>query len=187
MKAEKSTATEGRERVGRSPRRDRRGGSGLVDIRFVSARTRPERLLAEAYTQKRPFDLRIAVRLTARCGARRAGIESSFEQQIPLLDAKARIAKGLASSPDSADWLYFEGRAEMLSRTTDAAISSLARALNVRPDDSAIMADLGAAYALRAQADNRVVDYSAAIEYPDAGASYQACFSRGGVQPRCLV
>ena len=129
-----------------------------------SVRTQPAQLLAQAYTQSRPFDLRIAGAAHSPVRPAKRGIESPFDQ-IPLLDAKARIAKGLASSPDSADWLVLQGRAEMLSRTTDGAISSLARALNVRPDDPAIMADFGTAYALRAQADNRVVDYSAAIEY----------------------
>src|SRR5262245_34956326 len=142
------------------------GAAGTAWWIYVSSvRTHPARLLAEAYTQKRPFDLRIAGAAHSPVRLARRGIESSSEQPTPLLDAEARIAKGLASSPESADWLVFQGRAEMLSRTTDAAISSLARALNVRPDNPAIMADLGAAYALRAQADNRVVDYSAAIEY----------------------
>src|SRR5262249_5913440 len=84
------------------------------------------------------------------------------------LEAMARIVSALAKNPDNAAWLGFRARAEVLSNDAERAIATLTRALDQRPDDSELMADLGTAYALRAETADRIVDYAYAIE----------CFSR---------
>jgi tetratricopeptide (TPR) repeat protein len=56
-------------------------------------------------------------------------------------------------------------RAEMLESDPEAAISTLQHALERKPDDPGLLAALGMAYALRADAQNRAVDYGFAIDY----------------------
>jgi tetratricopeptide (TPR) repeat protein len=56
-------------------------------------------------------------------------------------------------------------RAEMLLRDPEAAIATLQHALEQKPGDADLLADLGMAYALRAEAQNRGVDYGEAIDY----------------------
>jgi tetratricopeptide (TPR) repeat protein len=123
----------------------------------------PSRLIAKAYTQQRPFELRIP-------GAEHAAIRQerramgSFQRPPALLEAEARIARELEKSPDSVKWLALRARAEMLGWDTDTAIATLQRALEQKPGDPDLLADLGVAYALRAEAQNRDVDYGYAID-----------------------
>jgi len=62
-------------------------------------------------------------------------------------------------------WLTLRARAEMLAGDHEPAIATLHRVLERKLGDPDVLADLGMAYALRAEAQNRKVDYSAALEY----------------------
>src|SRR5215469_16101144 len=53
----------------------------------------------------------------------------------------------------------------MLRQNYNDAISILNRAIDSQPDDMSLLADMGTAYALRSEAENRDVDYGYAIEY----------------------
>jgi tetratricopeptide (TPR) repeat protein len=89
-------------------------------------------------------------------------------------------------------WLELRARAEMLGRDPDTAISTLQRALERKPDAPGLTADLGMAYALRAEVSNRNIDYGYAIEYlgrslkarPDDSV---AIFNRAIVYERMLL
>jgi Flp pilus assembly protein TadD len=124
----------------------------------------PARLIASAYTQQRPFEYRIPgagqaeVRLTRGAG-------SSFKRPPALVEAEAKILRELEKSPESVKWLALQGRAEILAWDSEAAIGTLQRALEQKPDDPDLLADLGIAFALRAETRNKDVDYSSAIEY----------------------
>jgi tetratricopeptide (TPR) repeat protein len=151
----------------------------------------PARLIAQAYTRQRPFDLRIAgaghgpVRIERGAG-------SAFHRPPSLLEAEARIARELEKDRDSAKWLELRARAEMLGWDAETAIATLQHALDQKPDDPALLADLGMAYALRAETADRNVDYGYAIEYLSRSLkakpnSPEATFNRAVVYERLYV
>jgi tetratricopeptide (TPR) repeat protein len=127
--------------------------------------TDPARLIAKAYTQQRPFDYRIPGAAYAELRQERRPIGSAFQAPSALLEAEASVARELERNPDDVKWLELHARADMLGRQPDAAIDTLQHALERKPDDPDLMADLGMAYALRAEAPNHDVDYGYAIEY----------------------
>ena len=152
----------------------------------------PARLIASAYTAQRPFDFRIPggrqaqVRLTRGSG-------SSFQRPAALLEAEARIARELEKDPQSVKWLGLRARAEILGWDSEAAIATLQRALEQSPDDPDLLADLGMAYALRAETrQNGDVDYKDAIEFLGRSlkakpSSPEAVFNRAVVLERMYM
>ena len=128
----------------------------------------PAQLIAEAYTRQRPFEFRIPGAAHAPVRQRR-GVGSRSPE---LLEAEARIIRELEKDPDNVKWLGLRARAEMLAGDAETAIATLHRALGRKPDDPDLLADLGMAYALRAEAQHREVDYNSAIE--DLGRSLKA-------------
>jgi tetratricopeptide (TPR) repeat protein len=151
----------------------------------------PARLLAKAYTQQRPYDFRMPGATQAGVRMER-GAKSSFQRPAALLEAEAKIARELEKDPDSVKFLDLRARAEMLGWDPETAIATLQRALEHKPDDPDLMADLGIAYALRAEVQNRDVDYGYASEYlsralkakPNAG---EAVFNRAVVYDRMFL
>jgi CHAT domain-containing protein len=125
----------------------------------------PAQLIARAYTAQRPFEFRMPGAAYAPMNQTRRG-NAPFERSQSLLDAEAAIKRELAKNPDSVQWLAMRARAEMLERSAEDPIQTLQHALEQKPDDPDLLADLGIAYALRAeQAQNHDVDYGYAIEY----------------------
>ena len=124
-----------------------------------------EALLAQAYSKQRGFDLRLPDASYAPIESQQKDSErSAFSRPIALLEAESRIAVRLAKNPDDAQWLRLRARAEMLDRHYDDAVSTLQRATDAQPEDVSLLADLGCAYALRAEGERRDIDYGAAID-----------------------
>jgi CHAT domain-containing protein/tetratricopeptide (TPR) repeat protein len=121
-----------------------------------------EALLAEG--SQRTFDYRLP-------GAPYAQVHPeehkrpAFAKPVPLLEAESLVARRLVRDPDSAPWLRLRARLEMLDLEPETAIATLQHALEQKPDDPDLLADLGVAYALRADTQNRDVDFAYAIEY----------------------
>jgi tetratricopeptide (TPR) repeat protein len=126
----------------------------------------PERLLAEAYTQSRIFDLRmpgagfaeVKPAMHLRGGA--AGRESSR-----LLDARAHIERHLESAPEDQHWLQLEARSDVLEERFDPAIDILDRLLAAGPITSSLLLDDAAAYFQRGVATGSENDRATALEY----------------------
>lgn len=125
----------------------------------------PHRLIAQAYTQQRPFDYRIPGAAHGPIRLEKRGNNSAFARPARLLDAEARIAHELEKSPDDTDWLALRAQAELLAWDSESAMATLTRALDHKPDDADLMAETGIAYALRAESQNRPIDYGNATEY----------------------
>jgi len=138
------------------------GGGWLSWTQWIA--NDPARLIATAYTQQRPFEYRIPDAAHAAVRRERSA-ETAFQRPAALIHAEATIARELEKHPDDAKWLDLRARAEILGRDPETAISALLRALERKPDDSGLAADLGMAYALRAEMSNRDIDYASAIEY----------------------
>jgi len=125
----------------------------------------PERLLAEAYTHSRIFDLRIAgagfaeVNPQSHLRGSATGRESS-----QLLDARARIERQLESSPRNPHWLQLEARADLLEERFDPAIDTLDRLLATGPVTSDLLVDDAAAYYQRGVATGNENDRATALD-----------------------
>jgi tetratricopeptide (TPR) repeat protein len=122
------------------------------------------RLLATAYQEQRRFEFRIAGGQYAPVRMER-GSGSAFSSPAALLKAEAKLAEEIKSSPDDPDVARLQGEAEMLDRRPTAAVPTLQKALDFRPRDARILADLGAAFALRGDLERQPADYPKAFEY----------------------
>jgi tetratricopeptide (TPR) repeat protein len=124
----------------------------------------PARLIASAYTEQRPFEYRVPGAAYAPIRQER-GVTSSFERPQALNDAISKIGGELKKNPEDVKWMDLRARAEMVGRDPEAAIATLQHALEQKPGDADLLADIGAAYALRADDQSRAVDYGYAIDY----------------------
>ena len=122
----------------------------------------PEVLLARAYTASRPFAFRLPDAGYAQVRQRR-GPGSTFERPATLDAAVAAIRGELAAQPGSTRAWAFKGRAELMEGDYQAAIESLTRATEAA-NDAGTLADLGVAYAMRGEAENRPIDYGHAAD-----------------------
>jgi CHAT domain-containing protein len=84
-------------------------------------------------------------------------------QNLALLAAAGVLQRQAQLKPD-IDNLHAWGVAQLLLGDADGAIQNLADANGDRPEDASLLADLAAAYATRARADNRAEDWPRALE-----------------------
>ena len=120
------------------------------------------RLIAEAYTEQRPFELRIP---GAAYSPLRTERGPSASPGVALLDAQRMIASQIEKKSNGVDWLRASARADLMQSRYPAAIQFLRRAEAAKPGDPAILGDLGIAYLQRAEMESRPQDIAPAIEY----------------------
>ena len=120
-----------------------------------------EALLADAYTEQRTSELRLPGSYSPLHGKVDG---ATFSRPTVLLEAESRIARRLAANPDDPDWLRLRARGDILDGDYDDSVSTMRRAVDARPEDSSLLADLGVAYAMRAEGEHREIDYGAAID-----------------------
>jgi CHAT domain-containing protein/tetratricopeptide (TPR) repeat protein len=126
----------------------------------------PERLMAEAYSQTRIFELRMP-------GADYADVtpqqhlrgSDTGRESSRLLDARARIERHLESSPDDPHWLQLEARADVLEEKYDPAIDILDRLIAAGPVTSSLLEDDAVAYFQRGEATGSENDRATALDY----------------------
>lgn len=119
-------------------------------------RNGPEELLAEAYTQSRPFDYRLPDKGYAPVSQKMSG-SGTFDKPRALIEAQAQISSKLS------DTLVTRGRAELLNGDPEAAIATLERVRSAGPSIEAVALDLACAYAARGDA-SRPDDYAMALD-----------------------
>ncbi len=124
-----------------------------------------EQLLAQAYTDHRTLEMRIAGAPYAQMRVERgASAGSSLDKPTTLLKAEALIAENLRKNPNDPAWLQAKAQADLLDGNYESSIHSLERALETHPDSPQLLTDLGSAYFLRAETAGRPIDYGNAIE-----------------------
>jgi tetratricopeptide (TPR) repeat protein len=125
----------------------------------------PERLLAEAYTHARIFQLRMPgagfAEVTPQTHLRGSG---TGREASNLLDARARIERRLENEPDSPHWLQLEARADLLEEQFDPAIDILDRLVAAGPVTAELLTDDAAAYFQRGSATGSDNDRATALE-----------------------
>jgi len=125
----------------------------------------PERLLAEAYTRSRSFDLRMPgagfAAVTPQMHLRGSG---GRHEPASLLDARAAIERHLERAPEDPHWLQLEARADLLEEKFDPAIDVLDRLLAAGPVTSSLLVDDAAAYFERGEATGSENDRATALD-----------------------
>jgi CHAT domain-containing protein/tetratricopeptide (TPR) repeat protein len=132
----------------------------LVRLRGASV----DNLLARAYSEQRPFELRFRNAPYAPLRIERGAGRARFERPSALLKAEGLIAEKVKEAPNDAGWLQARGRSELLEGDYQAAIDSLGQAMGAKPSGASLPTDLGSAYYLRAEKEKHPSDYGSAIE-----------------------
>ena len=126
----------------------------------------PEKLLAQAYTENRPFDLRVAgARYAPLIGEGRKRGPQSDQESRSLMLAQSEIQLNLKQNPSSRHWLQIKARSELRSDKYDDAIDILAGLLNTGPITGGLLLDAGSAYFLRGSAAGIASDRVEALDY----------------------
>jgi len=123
-----------------------------------------DQLIASAYAEQRPFELRIAGAAYGPVRQERGGERSALGEPAGLLKAKYIIKERLAARPGDEAILAASGRVELLEGHYDEAIRTFGRLLDTHPDSPPLLTDLATAYFQRAAAVDRAVDYGQSIE-----------------------
>jgi CHAT domain-containing protein len=114
-----------------------------------------EKLLARAYSDERPIELRMAGAKHAKFTAERGSKDSLMDRPPALLMAEALLSVQMRSR--DSRWLHAKARADLLDGKYEAARESLTRALQLSPKSPEILIDLATAYSQKG-------DYAAAFE-----------------------
>jgi len=126
----------------------------------------PSRLLAEAYTHSRTFDLRISgagfAPVVAETHLRGAGDAGHDSPQ--LLTARAEIERKLEKTPADPYWLQLQARADLLDEKYDSAIDILDRLLAAGPVTATLLTDDASAYFQRGVATGSENDRATALD-----------------------
>lgn len=128
---------------------------GVAYQQWTLSAAHTERLLAAAYEERRPMEMRLPGAQWARLRTQMSAGTSRFNDPLGLTEAVSNIKRGMDGRPDDPKWLQLEGRADLLGGRPDDAIAELDRARSLSPGDATILADLGAAcYQKAAKADD---------------------------------
>lgn len=135
----------------------------FVGFRLLNS---PERMLAQAYSHERIFDLRMPgaafAEVTPQAHLRG---ESTGRESAKLLEARARIEQQLEAEPENAHWLQLEARADVLEEKFDPAIDILDRLIAAGPVTAGLLVDGASAYFQRGASTGSENDRATALEY----------------------
>ena len=136
-------------------------GSWLV-IRFRNSSA--DTLIAQAYSEQRTIELRLAETAHAPMRQQRGTEGSSFSKPAALLEAELLIQRQLQKTPNDPKWLTARGRSALLEWHYEDAIRSFNQVLETNPDSSDVLRDLATAYFQRAEIEHRPIDYGNAMQ-----------------------
>jgi tetratricopeptide (TPR) repeat protein len=126
----------------------------------------PERLLAEAYSQSRIFEMRIPGAGFADVTPNRHLRGGALSREpAKLTEARNKIDRKLEASPEDAHWLQLEARADLMEERFDPAIEIFDRLLAAGPVTSSLLEDDAAAYFQRGSLTGSDSDRTTALEY----------------------
>jgi CHAT domain-containing protein/cytochrome c-type biogenesis protein CcmH/NrfG len=124
-----------------------------------------DRLLADAYSERRTIELRAPGAEYAPMRGQREPGGSALAKPASLLRAEYLIKDQLERNPDDAALLAARGRAALLEWSYEEAIVSFQESLDILPEQADVLRDLATAYFERAEVEKRPTDYGQTIEY----------------------
>lgn len=132
---------------------------------FRSEKDLVDRQLAEAYSEKRTLELRIAGAAYSPLRQERGPMVSALDWPESLFEADAVIHKRLTRNPSAPGWLQASARVDLLHLDFEPAIQKLQRALETQPDSPQLLIDLASGYFEQAESRRHAIDYGNAVEY----------------------
>lgn len=118
---------------------------------WFALRPTPEKLIAEAYHEKRTIQLRIEGAPPTQLQQVRGNDGENDSDRPALLHTKEAIALELRKHPEDVRWLQARGRACLLEGKPDNAIKVLETAKRINPNNQSVLIDLASAYLLSAE------------------------------------
>jgi len=135
----------------------------LVWVLITGSERRVERLVTQAYTERRTLDVRFPGAEFGPLRVQRAQQTSHMDSPASLLEAEQEIASNLAKHPGDPFWLQSRARAEMLEGNYNGAIDNLEQAKAAKGDSPPLLVDLATAYSQRADATGNRDDLGTAV------------------------
>ncbi|HWZ44513.1 MAG TPA: CHAT domain-containing protein [Candidatus Saccharimonadales bacterium] len=123
-----------------------------------------EQLLAQAYTEQRPFEMRVPGAAYGPVREQRGGSGPRVAQSAALLEALSKLAKQRSGRLRDPTWLSEEGRAELLFGDYTNAVHNLERAHQFSPLDDNVEIDLASALFQRSSAPGFEDDLPQALD-----------------------
>jgi CHAT domain-containing protein/tetratricopeptide (TPR) repeat protein len=136
----------------------------LIWVLLPTPKRRVEKLIADAYTERRNLEPRIPGAEFGPVRINRAQMSSHMDSPATLLEAEKEITNHLARQPSDPFWLQSRARAELLEGNYDGAIDALRQALAAKADSPSLLIDLATAYSQRADATGNKEDLGKAID-----------------------
>jgi CHAT domain-containing protein len=136
----------------------------LVWVLLPGPDRRVERLIGEAYTERRNLEPRISGAEFGPLRIQRAQQTSHMDSPSSLLEAEKEITSNLAKHPSDPFWLQSRARAELLEGNYNSAIDNLRQALAATADSPSLLIDLATAYSQRADATGNTEDLGTAVD-----------------------
>lgn len=118
-------------------------------------------LLAQAYSERRPFDFRVEDAPYGPVRNTRGPLWDHSEPEA-LREAELKIKLGLSDRPDDPTLLEAKGKAELLELHYNDAIKDLERALALEPNSPSFLSNLAVGYAHRGDEEGQTSDYEKA-------------------------
>jgi CHAT domain-containing protein len=122
------------------------------------------RLLAQAYTERRTIELRFTGARYSPPLRERGAAGSMIDRPQSLLDANALISRRLKSHPLDSEWLHAKARADLLEWNYQDAIDTLREIQAHSSNSSSVQRDLATAYFERGEANTQPSDYGTAAQ-----------------------
>jgi tetratricopeptide (TPR) repeat protein len=146
-------------------------GAGIIWDYSSPSLASTNKLIAQAFTEQRPFELRFP---GAGYGPVRQerGVNgpsrSRMDEPAELLEAETQIERALKKHPDDPGWLQAKARADLFEGNYQRAIEGLQEAEIARPESLSLKGDLAIAYCERAELQtdevSQIADYSLALQ-----------------------
>ena len=135
-------------------------GAALWTQRSSPSLALTNQLIAQAYTQQRPIELRFPGAGYSPVRQERGEngpSRSRMDEPAELLEAEKEIARALAGHPRHLDWLQAKARTDVFEGNYQIAIEELTKLQVDRPEDTTILLDLAIAYYGRARTQRDAV------------------------------
>jgi CHAT domain-containing protein len=124
-----------------------------------------DRQLAEAYSEKRTLELRIAGAAYSPLRKERGATASALDWPKSLFEAEEVIDKQLTKNAGATGWLDASARVDLVHHDFERAIQKVQRALEAQPDSPQLLIDLASGYFEQAEDRKHAIDYGNAVEY----------------------
>jgi CHAT domain-containing protein len=139
---------------------------GTVGVWYTQRNTpeKVEKLLAQAYTEKRPMEFRWPGAEWGPVHITRGAEDSRFNKPASLLKAEVEIGEHSSTDTNNLGWLRAKAQAELLENHPQSAIDLLNSAMPANADSIPLLMDLAIAYSQQSEISNDPKDHLIVVD-----------------------